>query len=601
MAGIKPTYEELEQRVSKLEKDFFHAKTAEEALRHRNTIFEAVGFAAERFLWAVSLEDKSLQDVMERLGQATKVSRAYIFQNTAGENNEALILRYKWIDPEIIKKTDNHDLQELPERIAGFERWRNILGTGQLIQGHAKDFPITEQGVLSSQGVLSIIVVPIFIGQEWWGVVAFDEHRYTRTWSAAETEALKIVSKILGGFIQRKRVEEALEQSEERFRLLVQNMPVLVSAFDEEDKFVFWNLEWEKVTGYKADEIIGNARSLELLTPDAGYLQRLREKWAKGDFGLGDWETVIISKDGTPKTISWSFVSNLFPVPGWKHWFISFDVTESKRAKRALEKAHEEAERLVEKRTAELIKANEQLKRENEERRRAEEELLIYQAKLRSLSSELLLTEERERRRIASDLHDRIGHALADSAIKLGSLQKAASPAGFSGELEEVRKIIDRTIQDTSSLTFEISPPMLYDLGLEAAIDWLVEQTQKQHDIRIEFYDDGQVKPLDVSFRVLLFQATRELLFNIVKHAQAKHAKLSVRRDGDDIRIFIEDDGLGFDTSAINSQLGRAKGFGLFSIRERLSHLGGYLEMESEPGKGTQITMVSPMIFHKDS
>jgi signal transduction histidine kinase len=287
-------------------------------------------------------------------------------------------------------------------------------------------------------------------------------------------------------------------------------------------------------------------------------------------------------------------------VPGWKYWFVGIDVTESKRTKRALEKAHTEAEKLVEERTAELIKANEQLKRENEERSRAEEELLIYQAKLRSLSSELLLTEERERRRIATDLHDRIGHALANSAIKLGLMQKSSFSAGFAGEVEEIRKIIDQTIQDTSSLTFEISPPMLYDLGLEAAIDWLVEQIQKQHNILIEFGDDGQPKPMDVSFRVLIFQAIRELLFNIVKHARAKHAKVFIRRDGDDIRIDIEDDGLGFDTSAINSGVGRTKGFGLFSIRERLSHLGGYLEVDSELGKGSRITMVSPMKFDEE-
>ncbi len=600
MAADKPTYEELESRLRKVEKDLLESNATEEALRHRNNIFEAVGFAAERFLWAVSLEDESLLDVLEQVGHASKVSRVYIFQNSANEKNDVMMQRYKWTDPAVTKKITNNEIHELPDTIRGFERWKKNLRKGRLIQGHVKDFPAAEQGILSSQGVVSIIVVPIFIGQEWWGVVGFDEHKFERIWATAETEALKIVIKILGGFIQRKRVEEALEQSEERFRLLAQNMPVLVSAIDEDDKFVFWNSEWEKVTGYTAEEMIGNSNSLEILMPDVEYLQQLRGKWLNRDFGPRNWETVLISKDGTPKTINWSFFSSFFHVPGWKYWFVGIDVTENKRTKRALEKAHTEAEKLVKERTAELIKANEQLKRENEERRRAEEELLVYQAKLRSLSSELLLTEERERRRIATDLHDRIGHALANSAIKLGLLHKSASSAGFAGEVDEIRRVIDQTIQDTGSLTFEISPPMLYDLGLEAAIDWLVEQTQQQYKILIEFYDDGRPKPMDVSFRVLIFQATRELLFNIVKHARAQHAKVFIRRDGDDIRIDIEDDGVGFDTSAIDSQLGRTKGFGLFSIRERLSHLGGYLEVESAPGKGALITMVSPMKFEEE-
>jgi len=127
-----------------------------------------------------------------------------------------------------------------------------------------------------------------------------------------------------------------------------------------------------------------------------------------------------------------------------------------------------------------------------------------------------------------------------------------------------------------------------------------IEQTQHQYNILIEFYDDGQPKPMDVSFRVLIFQATRELLFNIVKHARAQHVKVFIRRESDDIRIDIEDDGVGFDTSTINSRVGRTKGFGLFSIRERLSHLGGYLEVESELGKGSRITMVSPMKFDRE-
>jgi len=247
MAPNTPTYEELTQRVKALEKTSRERKIAEEDLRYRNTIFEAVGFAAERFLWAVTLEDEKLQDVLERLGRTTKVSRVYIFENHMSEKGEILIQRYKWMDPSVEKKVADQEFQDLPPRLRPFKRWKNILRKGQHIQGHIKDFPKNEQEVLGTQGVISLLCVPIFIGKEWWGAVAFDECRFERIWSDAETEALEVISKILGGFIQRKRVEDALEESEERFRLLVQNMPVLVSAFDEDRRFVFWNLEWEKV------------------------------------------------------------------------------------------------------------------------------------------------------------------------------------------------------------------------------------------------------------------------------------------------------------------------------------------------------------------
>jgi len=226
---------------------------------------------------------------------------------------------------------------------------------------------------------------------------------------------------------------------------------------------------------------------------------------------------------------------------------------------------------------------------------RREEEFLRYQSQLRSLSSELSLTEERERRRIATELHDRIGHALATASMKLRALSnhngKEMETAGMIGE---IHVLIEQSISDTQTLTFELSPPILYDLGLEAALDWLAEQTQAQHGIRVECIDDMADKPIEESLRVLLFQAARELLFNIVKHAGADRVTISVSREDDQVRVVIEDDGAGFDPDKPRNPEKKG-GFGLFSIRERLAHQGGRLEIHSEPGRGTRITMISPM------
>ena len=229
------------------------------------------------------------------------------------------------------------------------------------------------------------------------------------------------------------------------------------------------------------------------------------------------------------------------------------------------------------------------------ERKRAETQLLAYQERLRSLASELSLAEERERRRIARDLHDRIGQTLAICKIKLGALRASASSTGLAGPLDEIHKLIDEIIQETRSLTFEVSSPILYELGLEAAVEWLVEQIQEQYGLLSHFEDDRQPKPLDDDVRVLLFQAVRELLTNVAKHAQAHNVKVSLRRDDSNIKITVEDDGNGFDTSDVVSHWSRSEGFGLFSIRERLGHLGGRLEVESEPGHGTWATLAAPL------
>jgi PAS domain S-box-containing protein len=228
-------------------------------------------------------------------------------------------------------------------------------------------------------------------------------------------------------------------------------------------------------------------------------------------------------------------------------------------------------------------------------RKQAEERIRTYQERIRSLASQLSLAEERERQRIARDLHDRIGQTLAICKIKLGALRASASSTGLAEPLDEIRELIEQIIRDTRSLTLEISSPILYELGLEPALEWLVEQIQEQYGLLSHFEDDRQPKPLDDGVSVLLFQAVRELLINVAKHAQAHNVKVSIRRDDSNIKITVEDDGNGFDTCDIVSHWSRSAGFGLFSLHERLDHLGGQLEVKSKPGHGTRVTLVAPL------
>jgi len=225
------------------------------------------------------------------------------------------------------------------------------------------------------------------------------------------------------------------------------------------------------------------------------------------------------------------------------------------------------------------------------------ESLREREAELRSLASQLSLTEEWERRRIATELHDHIGQTLALCKIKLGALQELASPT-LAVSVDEIRNLIDQTIQYTRFLTSELSPPLLYELGFEAAVEWLGEQILSKQDIHFLFNDDEQPKPMEDETRVLLFQAVRELLVNVVKHSQARRSSIYIRRDGNNIQIDVEDDGVGLDTSKSDSYL-KTGSFGLFSIRERLNHIRGYLNIESESGKGTRVIIVAPLKIEK--
>lgn len=143
---------------------------------------------------------------------------------------------------------------------------------------------------------------------------------------------------------------------------------------------------------------------------------------------------------------------------------------------------------------------------------------------------------------------------------------------------------------------FELSPPVLYDLGLEEAIEWLAEHFVKEYGLKIQVNRDEQLKPLKTEGNIILFQAVKELLFNIVKHAQATTAIIYIQRACNDLRIIVEDDGIGFEINLIDHKQHKLKGFGLFSIYERLEYFGGSMIIDSNKTQGTKITLLMPMI-----
>ncbi len=218
-----------------------------------------------------------------------------------------------------------------------------------------------------------------------------------------------------------------------------------------------------------------------------------------------------------------------------------------------------------------------------------------YQKELRSLASQLAVAEERERMRIATQLHERVSQSLALCRIKLGELGRSAPSAAFAREIGEVQNVIKMLIADARSFIFELSPPNFGENGLEAALEELTHEIQEQYGLRISFRNGKQTKPVEEDVRFLLLQIVRELLVNVVKHARASRATVCIKRNGDDLKITVKDDGVGFNGEEAGLCRKRNNGFGLFSIRERLHYIGGQLEIESEPGRGTRVTIIAPL------
>jgi PAS domain S-box-containing protein len=233
-------------------------------------------------------------------------------------------------------------------------------------------------------------------------------------------------------------------------------------------------------------------------------------------------------------------------------------------------------------------------------RKEAEQQLITYQNQLRQLSTELSLLEERDRRKFAVRAHEDIAQNLSIAKLKLESLLDSSASSEDKCKSDEISRLISLTIENIRSLTFELSSPILYELGFVSAVEWLTENVRKHHGHVTEFHDDGVSKPIAHDIQVLLFHAVRELLTNIVKHAKAKHIRVNIHHFDERIRIEVRDDGVGFDPLKPSHSENDSGGFGLFKIHESLGYAGGRLEIESAVGKGTTAVLEAPLKIGKE-
>lgn len=215
--------------------------------------------------------------------------------------------------------------------------------------------------------------------------------------------------------------------------------------------------------------------------------------------------------------------------------------------------------------------------------------------RLRSLSMELTLAEEEERRRLSVLLHDNLGQNLALTKMRLSAMERAHASEGCQTALGDIKSFLNEAISSTRSLTTEMSPPALYDLNFSAAIKWLAERILHGDNIDTEVICNGQDIQLAEDAKVLLFKTVRELLVNIVKHAAASYVKIELKVDNGVLYLFIQDNGIGIkDVNAAEREQER-EGFGLLHIRERLTYLGGRFEISSVAGEGTSVQLQIPI------
>ena len=352
---------------------------------------------------------------------------------------------------------------------------------------------------------------------------------------------------------QRKK----LQAERDRILNLTQDL-ICVAGMDGYFKYI--NPAWEKTLGYTQTELLARPFLDIIHSDDHNKNASEVESLATGNPTM-DFENRYIHKNGSVRHISWVATPL---VEEEIMYCIGRDITERKRSEQALQQ---------------------------------------YQQRLKALASQLIIAEEKERRRIAEDLHDNVGQSLALVRMQLAAARKSSSDPVLADKLDDVSRTLLETLQDTRHLIFDLSSPAMNEIGLGAAIsEWLDAWSAKQPDLEAEFFDaldDRHRKLLDDSTRAVLFRNVRELATNAAKHARANKVRVFLRAREDRLQITVEDDGIGFNPVAVLADA-KHRGFGLFSIRERMADLGGSLEIVSEPGQGCRVVMNLPVEGKKE-
>lgn len=361
----------------------------------------------------------------------------------------------------------------------------------------------------------------------------------------------------------RKRTEEALSRSEQKYGRLYRSVLDGLVTVTMDGQIVEANQAYLDMLGYSAEEI--TQLRYQDITPQRwqAFEAALTEQQVHVRGYSDVYEKEYIRKDGVVFPVELrSYLIRDGEGKATGMWAFVRDITERKRVEELLKLANDELERKVKERTA----------------------------RLRELTIELTRNEQRERRRIAHVLHEDLQQLLAAAKYRVGELQECAANEDRRPLAEAAQSALDHAIQISRTLTVDLRPPVLYEFGLHAALEWLCQDMQSRFGMAVSFRSNETLEPASDDVRFFAFEAVRELLLNVAKHAGVKQAEVQVvPGDPDMFRLQVRDDGKGFHLTD-----NATRTFGLFSIRERAEGLGGGLTVDSAPGKGTCIRLSLP-------
>jgi PAS domain S-box-containing protein len=394
---------------------------------------------------------------------------------------------------------------------------------------------------------------------------------------------------------ERRQAEQALRESEERFRLLVQGVQeYAIFYLDPLGHVVSWNNGAERLKGYQAEEILGkhfstfhtpedvaNERPQQILEVAAQRGHSEDEGWRLRKDGSRFWANVVVTALRNARGNLQGFAK------------ITRDMTERHGKEETLARAKELLQLRVEQRTAVLARVNQELRTEIAERERAEGQLRASLDQLRALAARLQNVREEERKSIAREIHDELGQACTAIKMDLALIghKTTKRQTRLRAKVDSATQLVDGMIVTLRRIASELRPRTLDDLGLTAALEWQAQEFESRTGIPCRVALPQEPLVLDAELSTAIFRIFQESLTNVARHAEATRVEASLERERDQLIFQVRDNGKGFDAEEVKSR----RSLGLVGMQERALLLGGDLKIEGIPGAGTALILRIPL------
>jgi signal transduction histidine kinase len=574
-------------------RDITARKQAEDALRYRQEFENLLTAIATHFInLAIEEIDRGISQALKTIGEFAGVDRSYIF--LFSDDGATMSNTHEWCADGVESYIEQ--LQGLP--VDTFSWVLQPIRRFETIQiPRVADLPpeaAVEKEEFQREGIQSLISVPLVYGGSVIGFLGFDSVRAEKTWTEDSISLLKIAGEMLVNALARKRAEEVLRRRTEQLAAL-HEIDLEISA--ERDLTQLLDIVVQRTAGLLA----ASKYSIYIYDDDRAALRiaaSLDEHFIGISLREGEGLAGRVAVTGQPLAVEdymqWEGKAAVFDAEGfgpalaaplkWQGTVLGVLSLARNRGERSFSPDDMD---ILEQVAAQAAIALHQA--------RLFEEVRAARERLQTLSRRLIEVQEMERRTIARELHDEIGQALTAVKINLQAVQRLPDAAAFAPRLEDSMSIIERTLQQVRTLSLDLRPSMLDDLGLVSALRWYVDRQAQRTGVVAQFTADPLDARLPPELETTCFRVAQEALTNVARHAQARHVNVRLRQREAELELVVEDDGSGFDVPAARARAARGVSMGLLGMEERVLLVGGRIDITSAPGRGTEVRARFPL------